>query len=636
MKKFISLSLAIMMMVGVLTAVNFTSVYASTTEVCEWKYWDDTNQRMYNNSGKTGSQYFYKTSSATGSLTYYENGNGISTSPVLELNTSYFVTYPRTKINLGDKEVINFGWKAYVREEDFDSTIARQVNFTLAEADSSNSYENDTYGTVYFTYVNKSGKAYGGATKNATNVDTRASLTVTPDTWHQFNIRVFLNEANKITYGMYIDGRLLIVCKSTAKSVDLDKIGINTINFTGQKTTYIKDLSLTLEDYDAIYEPDYSVVALSDVLFNSFSLNDSTAKDMSVPGYGVAAQIFQPATGGTSSYYCTDSSSRVFDNVDYALENDALKVTLTPSSSSNTTYAMIQYFQRDMTSYFPSNETKYMQMSYDVYIPAGTEDTTRRQVWQLGNNTGSKGSACYAIASAVKNNKLWFYNDSTYTGDLLTKKSTTLDVSTDKWYRIIYLLKIENSDNAQYAIHTEGYVLDIAADTTYKIYEVDGTIPKAKAGTNGLTLCAQRMYAETPKATGSSTVETKYDNIISRISSTNFSEYYMNITDKLPTDENYVFDIDFAVNGTVATARGRDADGNGAQKILIAGYDASGRMVKCAVSDSTSIIDGKKGIVEFSWDFSGYSTITKIKAFMFESLTSCVPLAKAATWTQSK
>ena len=51
----------------------------------------------------------------------------------------------------------------------------------------------------------------------------------------------------------------------------------------------------------------------------------------------------------------------------------------------------------------------------------------------------------------------------------------------------------------KYAIHTEGYVLDIAADTTYKIYEVDGTIPKAKAGTNGLTLCAQRMYAETPE-----------------------------------------------------------------------------------------------------------------------------------------
>lgn len=82
-------------------------------------------------------------------------------------------------------------------------------------------------------------------------------------------------------------------------------------------------------------------------------------------------------------------------------------------------------------------------------------------------------------------------------------------------------------------------------------------------------------------------------------------------------------------NGT-ATAWAPVAGGT--PRLILAAYNTYGKMVTAKVSTAYDI---KDGVVSLNLNTSGSSGVTKVKAFMFDSLTSCVPLAKAATWTQS-
>lgn len=524
------------------------------------------------------------------------------------------------------KPVLNLSCKVYIPEGT--QTSKRYLYLILAKKDSAGSYSNSNYGSNYFNITSTAGKVYGGASTNSTNVY-RTSYTVTTNTWHQVNMRVFTNAEGKITCGMYFDGRLVVVNSSAATDISSDDIGIRQIYFNNANTTYVKDIRLDLEDYDPIWDPTATSSAveetyLSNVLFTSGTVNSST-NALNVPCYGVAPEVFQTSSQTTAPY----KSGTVYENVNYSLEDDALKVDLTPSTSTSGTHALIQNFRRNITSYFPSG-TNYMQMSYDIKIPAGTETATRAQYWRIGNDVATTNLSCYEIYSKIVGGKLNFANYSTYPGDVLTKKTESFDIQSDKWYRIIALLKIVNDSADEYAVHTEGYVLDVEADATYKIYEVDSTIPKLTSGTDGLVLTQQRTDIKTPTVSTEGTkVATYYDNVITRIWNKKFSEYYRNPVDSLPADADYMFEIDLTQSDSVASARGRDADGNGSQLMLIAGYDNAGNLVSCSVSkatDENTTVDAGKGIVTLKWDFSSYSSITNLKAFMFRDLESVVPL----------
>lgn len=73
-------------------------------------------------------------------------------------------------------------------------------------------------------------------------------------------------------------------------------------------------------------------------------------------------------------------------------------------------------------------------------------------------------------------------------------------------------------------------------------------------------------------------------------------------------------------NGT-ATAWAPVAGGT--PRLILAAYNTYGKMVTAKVYTADDIIDG---VVSLNLNTSGLSGVTKVKAFMFDSLTSCVPL----------
>ena len=73
-------------------------------------------------------------------------------------------------------------------------------------------------------------------------------------------------------------------------------------------------------------------------------------------------------------------------------------------------------------------------------------------------------------------------------------------------------------------------------------------------------------------------------------------------------------------NGT-ATASAPVAGGT--PRLILAAYNTYGKMVTAKVSTADDINDG---VVSLNLNTSSLSGVTKVKAFMFDSLTSCVPL----------
>jgi len=84
--------------------------------------------------------------------------------------------------------------------------------------------------------------------------------------------------------------------------------------------------------------------------------------------------------------------------------------------------------------------------------------------------------------------------------------------------------------------------------------------------------------------------------------------------------------ITLTVNNKAVTAKGLVLNGNGTQKVVIAGYNANGKLVKMAISDDSATIDATKGTVEFTYDFADYTDVKTVKAFMFDSISTAKPL----------
>lgn len=637
MKKIWSALLTAVMVLGLICSVGIMPVSAASVNLYEWKYWNPANSNLYTqeSGGKFSGRNFRFTS---GTVTYDETGNNISNEPVLDVKSTYFVCNFNEKLNF-TKTILNFECKVYIPKGT--ETNDRRVTVRMGKKDADGKYTNNTYGELVFVIHSSEGKTWA-TVKNTNVILAPTSLAVDADVWHQVNLRVFTNVSGHLIYGLYLDERLFAAYEASAANVSFDDVGLNQIVFdTAEKpetaaagpSTYVKDIRLDYEDYNPMFAVNGEATILSNLLCNTVTVNSET-RALSVPGYGSTGRPLVSATKSGSQYY--DAENKVYQNVAYSLEKNALKVALTPSSTGTARHATIQIFYTDITEHFPVGQTKYLQMSYDICIPEGTESTERQQVWNLGNMTDTADNskvACYNVTSSIKDGKVRFYTGEKYSGDILTEKTVPYDIKSGKWYRIIYLLKIDYTADAGYAMRTSGYVQDLETEQTKKIYQIDGNIPKYN-DVGGLTLTQQRTDQITPKMTEPTEVVTYYDNIISMVSSTDFSTHYGETEDLLPADSAYAFPLDFAAADSIATVRGRKADGGGAQKMLIAAYDKDGTLIDCAVSaaaaDENTNIDSARGIVEFSWDYSAHSEqTTRLKAFMFDSLGTIRPLAPA-------
>ena len=95
------------------------------------------------------------------------------------------------------------------------------------------------------------------------------------------------------------------------------------------------------------------------------------------------------------------------------------------------------------------------------------------------------------------------------------------------------------------------------------------------------------------------------------------------------SDADYQFPIDISCSSNVVTARGRDADGNGTQKMIIAIYDSNKKIV-AVYAPSAANVAAEKGIASFSIDVSSITNAAYAKAYMLDSLAGIVPLTQSS------
>ena len=637
------------MIFSMVASLNITTVSAATQNMCDFKYFTEETTvgtsivekgmfTTYDGTTYSGKYFQISSSDKTKDVTYFPNGvDNVTKEPVLNIISDKYIWNNKAQIDLANNPVVNISFQYYIpkgTEKD-----ARFLTLQLGKKSTtatSDLYNNSNYG-IYNFYFNSSNNYVAGTcpTSSKSKVVTKYNYSIVPtDQWHDANLKIIAEtdpKGNKsIKVCMYVDGRKHIICETT-NEVAFDDVGIqqlyfNTTNATNgvpqhTEDTYIKNIKVDYEDTDPTI---YSTV-LFDTELNAtkFSTNKTT-QALEAKAVGTSTEKLQTSSN-SDSHFETDGKT-LYQNVKYDGENGALKVTLTPNAENSAIHALIQNFKGKITNYFPAG-TNYMQMSYDIKIPADSVSATREQYWRIGRNETKLTTSLYTIGSRIKGGILNFYNDAiSYNGDDTTRKSVDFAITPDKWYRIITLLKVTNS-GTDYVLHTEGYVKDLATDKIYKIYEEDEAFPKLNGTTDGLVIAQQRTDIVTEA--GDTDVVTYYDNILSRIWEDNFSDKYINrVTDMLPSDEESKFDIELNCHdGANAVAKARDVAGIGAKKLILAAYDGN-KLVDIIVSTGENITDPDKGIVELNMNIDG-KNVNKLKAFFFDDITKCKPLATA-------
>ena len=621
MKKFLSLILTISLIAAMILTAGLPVSAASNT-MYEYKHFkagaeSDTKNYIYSNAALTG-QNFYATKAI---LSYVEDGKigeeTISDTPMFKITNGTIVSWPKRNIDVSEKPVINFSFSVYIPKGQENKTRELQVQFAK-KSETTDPYNNNTYGLLAY-YISKAsdGKiGYSGSLQANVSTQMAASgLPVGSGEWHKIEIRAFTNN-NRLKYAMYVDGCIAMISAPTVTNISADDFGIAKMSIGGSSSgeTYIKDIKLSAEDYDPFYEPE---IPFSNVPFNDITV--TTAGALNSDKYGAITEMLQ-SSGQTSEHYKSNS----YENVNYTKENGTLKVELTPSETQTETHALIQNMRKPLTTYFEAGQTKYMQMSYDVMIPSGTESSARKQWWMLSNNSSYANS--FTINSEIKNNEAKFYISNVADENMTGEKSFNCAVESDKWYRIIYVLAVtDNTD--KYNIAVKGYAEDLSAEKTYQVYEANAAANKLETGNNFIGINQERTDIVTPKSAAGTKIVTYYDNIKMSIFNTDLSANFLgveSISDRF--SEAKFVELGWNAAAKKANITVKKPSGEN-PTILAAAYQVDGSLIACEICTASVSADGTKLFADA--DFSKYSDIKTIKAFAVDSFENLIPLARS-------
>lgn len=627
MKKFLSLILTISLIAAMILTAGLPVSAASNT-MYEYKHFkagaeSDTKNYIYSNEALNG-QNFYATTKDI--LSYVKDGKigeeTISDTPMFKITNGTIVSWPKRNIDVSEKPVINFSFSVYIPKGQEDKTRELQVQFAKKDENKVGleQYNNNTYGFLAYYISKASDKKIGYSSKTQQKVETQmaaSGLPVGSGEWHKIEVRAFTNN-NRLKYAMYVDGCIAMISAPTVTNISADDFGIAKMSIGGSSSgeTYIKDIKLSAEDYDPFYEPE---IPFSNVPFNDITV--TTAGALNSDKYGANTTVMLQSSGQTSEHYKSNS----YKNVNYTKENGTLKVELTPSETQTETHALIQNMRKPLTTYFKAGQTKYMQMSYDVMIPSGTESSARKQWWML-SNTNSNYANSFTINSEIKNNEAKFYISNVADENMTGEKSFNCAVESDKWYRIIYVLAVtDNTD--KYNIAVKGYAEDLSAEKTYQVYEANAAVNKPETGNNFIGINQERTDVVTPKSAAGTKIVTYYDNIKMSIFNADLSANFLgveSIGDRF--SEAKLVELGWNAAAKKANITVKKPSGEN-PTILAAAYQVDGSLIACEICTASVSADGTKLFADA--DFSKYSDIKTIKAFAVDSFENLIPLARS-------
>lgn len=510
-----------------------------------------------------------------------------------------------------------------VPEDDY-SEKSRNIRFNFTTA-SGSSAVNPT--TVKVVASNGVFAASVSETSDSTAVTgTSTTVPYTVGEWATVEVRGYRTERNTLEIGVYVDEKQIFYGEGTA-AVYTGDLAINQLYFeqgtykdsAGATTSYSTDYDdITIAAIGAENAPtDFSIV--NNVIDIDFSdVPETEATTLMAASEGMFSAVLQESSNSTAPFKGTTKYKSAAKSAEDS--NPVLDVVTTADGTSEQRLYMIQVTRGSLASYVNVEEETVLKYSYDIFIPSGTEASSRKQEVLfagqniLGTTTTKYANAGLYVGSQIEDGKLSFYTSVGYENSTAvprTFRSEDTAIESDAWNTIEYVLKItQDAENSLYNVKVYGmYKGNCYFTNEYVVYG------------DAFGICSNRYYVY---GTGKelSSIETKYDNIsLKHIANWQEDTYNYNAWTK-----DYIYRLSLtydAETGVTANAKIDNSKGTYTDKLclVVALYNSNGKLEKM-YTDKTL----EDGYIEFTTNDSefvksGYTA----KAFLFDSITSAVP-----------
>lgn len=463
--------------------------------------------------------------------------------------------------------------------------------------------------------------------------------------WLSFNVLTWVDDDQKMVVYVFANDKLLYVGKSSTASMGLSA---NDFNFgyynaadgfgqvIDKKATWENGLLagsnsiLSTTAYDNIKvqllpesaKIDYTVISYADC--DVLAPISEKYKDNASDNNGVRTTVAKKAsdliavTGEIETVFVHGGASTAETQYEIITEDNGRKAL----KASTTGYIIApQNTRQSIAEFFRGGDKHTLIGSYEMKIPEESKEIKREVSFGLGmENTNGNGTSRVSMCSRIENGSISFETTSNSKGASTVKgaeRSESRTIASDEWLTVTIVAEITQKTNG-YEVNTYGIYDDEV------IYVNEHFIDNADNNGDGVVtddLCSSQNYF----MIGDS----------STVTDTAHVTYLDNF--KLEKDNNFDWtgiDKNAWVNRKVELTL--DADGNvdvDASKkegsfpsgsiLVVALYDAKGKVVE--IIKSTEITEGK-----FIYEVPATKVATAkiIKAFVFDGITTAVPLMK--------
>lgn len=445
----------------------------------------------------------------------------------LKLNTNLLqISYNSSfSSDLASYPVLNFSYKMYIPNDANKDKLRSLVIYP--------GYS----GAVCKPVVNfENGKvtvAQEGTALDLTSAYTK-ECTYSAGMWIPVQVKAYFKRGSTLSLGIYVGNELIFhgYTKKTLDDTSAAKIGISTIKWSSDYetinadsdqykfvTTYLDDIKISLltenqkpldNTYITYFDYDSSKDAgdpqlsgsnkiVAHPLLGKYVKNSSFVHASSTNNVSPVAITDETATDHWMDFYS-------YDNRGTESEPDyILSASVKPNAELDGTLEMVQNFRGNIETYTTQTEDCELVLSYDIFIPEGTEQNARIHTLSF-NGTASGNSNTYLISSKILGKKLSFDTEIADADDLLIKRSEEVDFTSGEWHTVTYLLKLHyNSTANSYDISIYGIY------NGERIFGNKVTMACAE-GTSGAFRITQQKIRIFSVA-GGANFETKYDDL---------------------------------------------------------------------------------------------------------------------------
>lgn len=380
-------------------------------------------------------------------------------------------------------------------------------------------------------------------TQSGTSLDVDSAYTkeytYSAGEWIPVEVKAYFKSGSKLSIGVYVGNELIFhgyrtsgnLTDTTAAQIGTTQMKwesyYETVNADNNEykfvTTYLDDIKISLltenqkplpDTYVTYFDFDYSQASGDPQISGTNNIVARSVKHTK-NAYLVHSTNY---TNNVSPVAITDETATdhwmdfySYDNRGTESEPDyVLSTWVKPDTESDGELDMLQNFRGNIETYTTQTEDSELVLSYDIFIPEGTEQNERIHSLTFNGtaNSESNNTSEYIIRSKILGGKLSFETNTSEPGNLLLKRSDEVLFTSGEWHTVTYVLKLHYDSTAN--------SYDIMIYGVYNGERIFGEKVTLACSTATTTAGALRIIQQRIRIfsfAGGTDFETKYDNL---------------------------------------------------------------------------------------------------------------------------